>query len=73
MGHRLGQVVELMEFVRATAGSADAFFIAGDLNLESYTNTLHLLKRGLDLKDAWLDQVSPFGSENKQKLGLGSF
>ncbi|VDN09845.1 unnamed protein product [Dibothriocephalus latus] len=55
-GHRLAQAMELMEFVRATAGSADAIFIGGDLNLEPYTTALNLLKRSLDLKDAWLDQ-----------------
>ncbi|VDL93833.1 unnamed protein product [Schistocephalus solidus] len=56
-GHRLGQAMELMEFVRATAGSADVIFIGGDLNLEPYTTGLNLLKRSLGLKDAWLDQL----------------
>ncbi|VDL19321.1 unnamed protein product [Hymenolepis diminuta] len=57
-GHRLTQAIELMEFVRASAGSADAIFIAGDLNLEPYTTAIRLLKRSLGLKDAWLDQTA---------------
>ncbi|KAL7058751.1 hypothetical protein AAHC03_013461 [Spirometra sp. Aus1] len=56
-GHRLAQAMELMEFVRATANSADAVFIGGDLNLEPYTTALNLLKCSLGLKDAWLDQL----------------
>ncbi|VDN96172.1 unnamed protein product [Rodentolepis nana] len=56
-GHRLTQAIELMEFVRASAGSADAVFIAGDLNLEPYTTAIRLMKRSLGLKDAWLDQT----------------
>lgn len=56
-GHRLTQAIEAMEFIRASAASADAVFLAGDLNLEPYTAGVRLLKRSLNLKDAWLDQV----------------
>ncbi|KAL5968209.1 putative neutral sphingomyelinase, partial [Taenia solium] len=57
-GHRLAQAIEMMEFIRASAASADAIFIGGDLNLEYYTTALRLLKRSLHLKDAWLDQTA---------------
>lgn len=56
-GHRLTQAIEIMEFIRASAASADAIFLGGDLNLEPYTVGIRLLKRSLNLKDAWLDQV----------------
>lgn len=56
-GHRLTQAIEMMEFIRISAASADAIFIGGDLNLEPYTTALRLMKRSLGLKDAWLDQV----------------
>ncbi|KAM3186762.1 hypothetical protein ACTXT7_003681 [Hymenolepis weldensis] len=67
-GHRLTQAIELMEFVRASAGSADAIFIAGDLNLEPYTTAIRLLKRSLGLKDAWLDQTARHPVTNLESM-----
>lgn len=64
-GHRLAQAIEMMEFIRASAASADVIFIGGDFNLEYYTTALRLLKRSLNLKDAWLDQVHLISSHSK--------
>ncbi|VEL13928.1 unnamed protein product [Protopolystoma xenopodis] len=56
-GHRMAQVIELIEFINSTMHSVDAIFVAGDFNLEPETTGIKLLREVLGLRDAWLDCV----------------
>ncbi|VDP76316.1 unnamed protein product [Schistosoma curassoni] len=57
-GHRISQLVEIMEFVRMTSTGSDAIIITGDFNLESNTSAIELFSTSLKLSDAWLNNVS---------------
>ncbi|OON20065.1 endonuclease/exonuclease/phosphatase family protein [Opisthorchis viverrini] len=60
-GHRISQLIELLQFIRTTSGSVDGFIVAGDFNLESDTTAIKLFRTHLGASDAWLDNPSAGG------------
>ncbi|VDQ08981.1 unnamed protein product [Trichobilharzia regenti] len=57
-GHRISQLIEVMEFIRMTSTGSDAIIISGDFNLESDTLAIELFRTSLKLSDAWLNNNS---------------
>ncbi|CAH8869967.1 unnamed protein product [Trichobilharzia szidati] len=56
-GHRISQLIEVMEFIRMTSTGSDAIIISGDFNLESDTLAIELFRTSLKLSDAWLNNA----------------
>ncbi|KAK4474501.1 hypothetical protein MN116_001650 [Schistosoma mekongi] len=67
-GHRISQLVEVMEFVRMTSTGSDAIIITGDFNLESNTSAIELLCTSLKLSDAWLNNTVAQKNTNIKEL-----
>ncbi|CAH8677989.1 unnamed protein product [Schistosoma rodhaini] len=63
-GHRISQLVEVMEFVRMTSTGSDAIIITGDFNLESNTSAIELFSTSLKLSDAWLNNTVALKNTN---------
>ncbi|KAA3675018.1 sphingomyelin phosphodiesterase 2 [Paragonimus westermani] len=68
--HRISQLLELMEFIRMTASSADGIIITGDFNLESDTTAIKLFRTYLGVSDAWLNNLSVVKGANVKDLEL---
>ncbi|RTG85620.1 sphingomyelin phosphodiesterase 2 [Schistosoma bovis] len=67
-GHRISQLVEIMEFVRMTSTGSDAIIITGDFNLESNTSAIELFSTSLKLSDAWLNNTVALKNTNITEL-----
>lgn len=67
-GHRVAQLMELIEFVHMSSSGADATIIAGDFNWESDTFAIELLQKFLKLSDAWLDNDDAKTKFSKDEL-----
>uniref|UniRef100_A0A095CDN7 Putative neutral sphingomyelinase n=1 Tax=Schistosoma haematobium TaxID=6185 RepID=A0A095CDN7_SCHHA len=71
-GHRISQLVEIMEFVRMTSTGSDAIIITGDFNLESNTSAIELFSTSLKLSDAWLNNPMTVALKNTNITELES-
>ncbi|CAH8649125.1 unnamed protein product [Heterobilharzia americana] len=69
-GHRISQLIEVMEFIRMTSTGSDAIIITGDFNLESDTSAIELFRTSLKLSDAWLNNAIVEKNPNIASLEL---